>query len=159
MKNYLKVTAVSAPKQDDGEKQQHRTYKTIEFATPDKIEIAPGMFAKTEPKVTSINLYEKSYLDDKMQFGYDSKVGEFILGDIVTRKVRAYEIPAEGTKPARTVNTYSTVVLGDSTSGSWESKVASTFKSKGHELDNTPSNFSIANQESLAAFEAEKAAK
>ncbi len=103
-------------------------------------------------------MYEKSYLDDKMQFGFDTQKGESFLGDIVTRKVAAYSIEAEGDKPARTVNTFTTVVLGDTEGGDWESKVKAAFRNRGHELDNSASiaNFSIASKESLAAFEAEK---
>lgn len=156
------VTAISEVKQDDGAKKEHRSFKTIEFSTPDRVAITDAIgthIARIQPRKTSLNLYENSYLDDKMQLGYDSQLGESFAGDIVTRTVQPYEIPSdkEGEAP-RVVNTFTTVVLGDTESGDWESKVKAAFKSRGHELanPNTPNNFSIASEESLAAFEAAK---
>ncbi len=167
MKKYIIVSEVSEVKKDKGAKGENRSYKTIEFSTPDretmKDELTGDIFAvKVQPKKTSINLYEKSYLDDKMQFGYDSAKGERLAGDIVTRQVAPYSIPTmiDGKEAgSRMVNTFTTAVLGDTESGpAWEAAIRNTFKNRGHELStsNTPMNFSIASSEESAVEVASK---
>jgi len=164
MKKVIRVTKVSEVKQDNGAKQEHRNYKTISFSTP-SVEAVPDGFggviqAAVKPRETSINVYEKSYLDNKMEFGYDAKVGDAFLGDIVTRMVTPYAIPSnkEGEED-KIVNAYTTIVLGDTSSPNWESIVKATFRAKGHELRTpAPTNFSIArdSEADLANFESKK---
>lgn len=161
MKNTLKITAISPVKQDKNKKN----YKTIEFSTPSEVlvDTANGkVAAKALPRKTSINLYEESYLNGDMQFGYDAKLGDIFLGDIVTRKVTPYVIEFINTEEEtdyRNVDTFSTIVLGDTEAGNWESLVKSAFKSRGHDLAVAEiTNFSIAQEtEDVKAKAGEKA--
>lgn len=100
-------------------------------------------------RVQPINVYEKSYLpSDKgaPQYGYNHKVGGFVFGDIVTAKVAPYPLPRkqkDGSFKDEMVDTYTTVVFGNSASEEWDSCVSRAFRSAGHplasELDAQPS--------------------
>ncbi len=54
-----------------------------------------------------------------------------IFGSIETRDVEAYSIPRDGQEP-HLATTYTCVVLGDSTSPSWETQVRAQMKQNGH---------------------------
>ena len=133
-KAIIKVTAIRTTTAEGTplEDKNGKEYKVIEFSTPDFI-MLEGMKVRVEPKKTSITRYAETYLDNKPHFGYDSKVGNAFLGDIVTREVPTYVILSkEGGE--REVNSYSTVVFGDSTSSDFELKVKREFKNAGHEI-------------------------
>lgn len=114
----LKKVAESAVKPD----KNNRNYKTITLETvPAATQNIPGIgnVAVHSPvKRTSKNVYESSYLNNQMEFGYDLPIGSFIAGDIVTRNVESYQIP--DLRPGfeghmRDVSTYSCAVFGDTT--------------------------------------------
>lgn len=138
MKNsqILEVTNVrtSTPEGNPLKDKNGREYRVVEFSTPSTQYMTIGnrqIPVKVEPKTTAVTRYKESYLNDKAQFGFDIKVGEFVLGDIATRQVEEYTIISkDGTE--RAVNTYSTVVFGDSADAGWEAKVKIAFKSAGH---------------------------
>lgn len=123
-----------------------REYKTCTFAKMQATEVnvpGVGLVAVHEAaKETSVNLYAESYLDNKEQFGYsipaNTEKHSFLFGDIVTRKVNSYVINSvdktTGEVTEREVDTFTTVVFGNSDSPSWESTVKSTFRSRGHYL-------------------------
>lgn len=142
MASVIKKTAESKVKSD----KNGREYKTCAFAKMQATEMhvpGIGLVAVNQPaRETSVNLYAQSYLDDKEQFGYSVPSGtdkhSFVLGDIVTRKVAPYVLNGvdrtSGEITERTVNTFTTVVFGNSDAGNWESLVESTFRSRGHEI-------------------------
>lgn len=138
MSNIVIKTAQSEIKQD----KNGRNYKTVTFGevrfidTPFGKMVVPASQART----TKINCYENNYLN-KMDVGYNDPIfnqsnpanGGWFAGSIETREVKEYDIPsADG--GVRTVNTYTTVVFGDTDSPAYESAVKSTFSSKGHEV-------------------------
>jgi hypothetical protein len=133
--NVLIVVGVSDVKTD----KNKRNFKTLSLATPDKKEVTiPGgktVLAKIQPKIGKINVWEENYLNNTADYGYDLKEGDAILGDVVTQKVEAYEIPNPKTGEVYTVNTYSCVVLGDSASASWASAVSKAFTSNDKIID------------------------
>lgn len=143
MASVIKKTAESKVKSD----KNGREYKTCTFAKMQATEMhvpGVGIVAVNQPaRETSVNLYAQSYLDDKEQFGYSVPTNtdkhSFILGDIVTRKVKPYALNSldrnTGEFVEREVNTFTTVVFGNTDAGNWEATVRSTFKSRGHELD------------------------
>lgn len=168
MKKVVIVTNVSEVKQDNGEKQEHRNYRTIEISTPSKLmlpdpESGNMIPTRVAPRRTSINVYEESYLNNEMEFGYDVEVGERVLGDIVTRRVTPYKIPVidklgNETEEKREVSTYTTVVFGDSEAEDWDIIVKNTFHKRGHEIATPiPANFSIAKKEEEKETEKNKA--
>jgi hypothetical protein len=126
MKTVTKVQE-SVVKQD----KNGRNYKTVSFSTPETV-LIPGVGrVHQKPRITSLNLYEKSYLNESMDFGYSLPIGSHFLGNIETRMVEEYSIP----KPdgsTQTVNTSSCVVLGDTDSPAWEAIVRTAFKARGH---------------------------
>jgi hypothetical protein len=94
----------------------------------------------SQARTTKINCYENNYLN-KMDVGYNDPIfnssnptnGGWFAGSIETREVSGYDIPtADG--GVRTVNTYTTVVFGDTDSPAFESSVKSAFSSKGHNV-------------------------
>jgi hypothetical protein len=144
MISVVKKTAESKVKQD----KNGRNYKTCTFSKMGMREvdiIGVGKVVIEDKAVeTSVNLYEESYLDGKAHYGYNTPVNtpsqSFLFGDIVTRKVAPYVINSvnktTGEVTERTVDTYTTVVFCASglDATAFESVVATTFKSRGHEL-------------------------
>lgn len=84
-------------------------------------------------KRTSFLAWEKSYLDEKPQFGWDLKEGDLLAGTIVTRQVTEYEIPVEGSE-SRVVNTYTCFVPGDTNDESFHAEVLKAFTRAGREI-------------------------
>jgi hypothetical protein len=142
MANVIKKVSESKVKSD----KNGREYKTCTFAKMQATEMnvpGVGIVAVNQPaRETSINLYSMSYLDDKEQFGYSIPAGtdkhSYVLGDIVTRTVEPYSLNSvdklTGEVSERQVNTFTTVVFGNSDAGNWESLVQQTFKSRGHAI-------------------------
>ncbi len=138
MNSIIVKTAESAVKQD----KNGRNYKTVTFTERVMMQTAFGLLEKplSQCRSTSLNQYERNYLD-QVDPGYSAPIfnpknpnaGGYFEGKIETRNVREYDI--EGRDGGiRTVNTYTTVVFGDTTSPAWDSTVNSAFKSKGHEV-------------------------
>ena len=150
--SVVKKTAESAVKFD----KNGRAYKTCTFSKMAVREVMiPGegkVIIEDKPVETSVNLYEQSYLDNKPQYGYNTAIGSYLSGDIVTRKVAPYVINSlnrtSGEITERTVNTYTTVVFCPigTDAAAFESIVATTFKSRGHEVATESMTAPVANQ-------------
>jgi len=133
----IKKISETVVKQD----KNQRNYKTVGFSTLDKVSI-PGIgdvFLK--PRTSALNLYEKSYINDKEDFGYNLPMSSFVQGSIETRTVEAYQMPdtSKNALPGatRTVNTFTCVVLGDTDSPNWENQVIQEMTRKGHKIATT----------------------
>lgn len=135
--SILIVISVSEIKEDNGSKAEHRSYRTIGVRTPNT-KIIEGITnpVNVKPRETAFNAYKSSYLDNKTEFGFDFKVGESLLGDIVTKNVSPYPIISvdkkTGEEVTRMVDTASVLVFGDNTSETWDNKIVKAFKAKGY---------------------------
>lgn len=78
---------------------------------------------------------EEDYKHLPCEFGFDLKVGEPVLGDIVSREVEPYNItdPETG-EVLRETNLYSRIILGDTDSPAFQSTIVQEFRRQGHEL-------------------------
>ncbi len=137
--NHLVVkTSESAVKQD----KNGRNYKTVNFTERVMLNTPFGLMPKplSQCRSTKINQYELNYLD-QTDPGYSAPIfnernpqaGGYFEGKIETRNVREYDI-TDSKGDVRSVNTYTTVVLGDTTSPAWDNLVTSVFSSRGHEV-------------------------
>ena len=129
--SILTVLNVSEEKQD----KNNRTFKTITFSSSQfKKVLDPDtgkeVLAKIKGKQGTSNFYEKSYLDNKEDFLYDSKEGDIILGKIVTETVEPYTIGDNR------VNIYTMVIIGNDTESIWNNKVEDSFKRADHLIEN-----------------------
>ena len=142
MANIVKKTAESEVKQD----KNKREYKLITFGETRFVKnpFGPGeiMVPDSQSRSTRTVVYKETYLDNKMGIGYNDPIfniknpqaGGWALGSIETRECEPYEITGtDGT--VRTVNTFTTIVFGDTDSPAFESSVRSSFKSKGHPVN------------------------
>jgi hypothetical protein len=141
MAKFLIKTAESAVKTDKNTKN----YKTVTFTEAGFMETPWGLVQKPTAQCisTAINCYENNYLD-KMDLGWSEPIfnpknpaaGGIFEGSIEQRNVKEYNITsADGT--VRTVETYKTVVFGNTDSPSFESTVKAAFKSRGQEVVET----------------------
>ena len=143
MNSVVKKVAESKVKSD----KNGRAYKTCTFSKLTKREvIVPGVgkiLVDDQARETSVNLYEERYLDNKMDYGFNTPVNtateSYLLGDIVTRKVAPYAINSvdrtTGEVTERMVDTFTTVVFGDtSDAAAFEAIIRNTFKSRGHQV-------------------------
>lgn len=158
MSNIVIKVAQSEIKND----KNQRPYKTVTFGEVRFIDTPFGKMVvpATQARTTKINCYENNYLG-KQDPGYADPIfnqsnpaaGGWFAGSIETREVEGYDIPtADG--GVRTVNTYTTVVFGDTDSPAFESSVKSAFSSKGHNVvDGNVSESSVASH--LAALQAQ----
>jgi hypothetical protein len=148
MANYLIKTAESNVKQD----KRTRNYKTVTFTECVMMETPFGKVPKPSAQClsTAINCYEENYLG-KMDLGWGDPIfdaknpakGGIYEGAICQRPVEEYEIISQdGT--VRQVSTYKTVVFGDTDSPAFESLVRAAFKSKGHQIIESPKEESFA---------------
>jgi hypothetical protein len=144
MANFLIKTAESAVKTD----KNTRKYKTVTFTEAGFMETPWGLVQKPNAQCvsTSVNCYENNYLD-KMDIGWSDPIfnpknpatGGIFEGSIEQRNVKPYSITsADGT--IRNVDTYKTIVFGNSDSPSFESIVKAAFKSRGQEVVETASS-------------------
>ena len=158
MSNIVIKVAQSEIKND----KNQRPYKTVTFGEVRFIDTPFGKMVvpATQARTTKINCYENNYLG-KQDPGYADPIfnqsnpsnGGWFAGSIETRNVEGYDIPtADG--GVRTVNTYTTVVFGDTDSPAFESAVKSAFSSKGHNVvENGVTESSVASH--LAALQAQ----
>ncbi len=128
--NLITVSSVSEERED----KNGRIYKAVEFSNPEEVTIvdeATGEILKVREAVKrcNINRYKESYMDDKQEFMYDAKVGEKTPGAIVTQLVAPYEIGE------RTVDSYTAVIFGRTSSKLFPMWVTQTFKRAGHPLN------------------------
>ena len=130
MKTHLiQVTDVSEEKQD----KNGRIYKNVEFTNPNKVTAVDEttgeiVEVRVEGARASIPRYKEDYLRDKQHFMFDAKIGEKTPGMVVTLPVRPYTIGEH------TVNTYSTVVFGDTNALLWRTRVLNAFRRNGHKV-------------------------
>lgn len=142
--SILTVTKISGLKQDRKEK----TYKTISVRTANTKEVS-GTIVVVEPRETSFNAWEENYLPTpKTDFGYNLKVGDNILGNIVTRDVTPYDIvDGDGVVKQEKLTIASVLVLGDDTLSDWENLVKKAFKAKNFTLLSEAKNPVVASSE------------
>lgn len=130
--NLIKVTSVSDIRTD----KNGREYKLVEFTNPDHAQVVDEttgelLLVRVQAKRATITQYKESYLNNKPDFMWDAKLGEFTMGEVVTREVAPYQIDG------KEINTYTTVVFGDNTKPSWEIEVQKAFRSAGHPIAGT----------------------
>lgn len=141
--SILTVTKLSEVKKDTNKKE----YKTISVRTPNTKEVA-GITVVVEPRETSFNVWEENYLPTpKTDFGYNLKVGDNILGNIVTRDVTPYDITDGEVVKQEKLTIASVLVLGDDTLSDWENLVKKAFKAKGFTLISEAKNPVVASSE------------
>lgn len=126
--SLLTVSNVSEVKSDKNGKD----YKVVEFSTPNTKDVN-GLKVRVQPKTSSKTFWEESYLDNKMQFGYDFIKGDLVEGNVVTREVAEYEIQVSN-EEVRQVTSYTAVVFGDTFDPSFEIEIQKAFKAAGHEI-------------------------
>ena len=127
--HLIKVVGVSEERLDKNE----QIYKLVEFSNPTEMPVVDentGEFeiVRVNAKRCSINRYKESYLNGKQEFLFDAKVGEKTPGMVVTHPVEPYTIED------KIVDSYSTVVFGDTNSVMWKAWVIQAFKNAGHPI-------------------------
>ncbi len=137
--NIIVKIAESELKQD----KNGNSYKTVTFSEQRMVDTPFGKMAlpTSQSRSTKINRYAKSYLNGEPEIGFNDPIfnssnptkGGWFMGAIETRKVNEYDITADDGS-VRTVDTYTTIVFGDSDNPAFESLVKSSFKSRGHEI-------------------------
>jgi hypothetical protein len=137
--NQIVVKTAETPVKQD---KNGRNYKTVTFKERAMLQTPFGPMPKplSQCRSTSLNQYEENYLGQP-DAGYnaplfnerDPQRGGYFEGKIETRQVQEYDI-TDSKGDTRTVNTYTTVIFGDTTSPSWDSIVKSAFKSRKHEI-------------------------
>ena len=143
MKNRLVKTSESEVKVDKGQ----RNYKTVEFTPIGQFyEDVPGfgrVIVHGKSRSTKINIFEKSYLNNKEEFGYSLPLNTVVEGTVETREVEPYTFtskhPTTGAEVIRQANNYTAVVIGDPGSPAYQSLVNATFKNRGHVVLNSAS--------------------
>lgn len=133
MSNFVKIIAISDEKKD----KNNRTYKSITLESPNVqryVDESTGeeITVHGRPKRTTINAYERQYLDDAPHYLYNNQIGDIVYGSIVTRSVEPYNIPTKN--GVRTVDRYTAFVEEIESSEEFESIVRSTFENEGHPL-------------------------
>jgi hypothetical protein len=141
MAKFLIKTAESALKTD----KNTRKYKTVTFTEAGFMETPWGLVQKPSAQCvsTAVNCYEENYLG-RMDLGWNDPIfnaknptaGGIFEGSIEQRNVNEYTITSSD-GGMRQVDTYKTVVFGNSDSPSYESIVKAAFKSRGQEVVET----------------------
>lgn len=142
MSRYIKVSAVRSTfpqgHAQEGQPQvdkNGRHYETLTLTPPTYTVEVDEMGVKFPVKrqvrsVGGINVYKESYLPSLKggsDFGFGSQVGEALEGDIVTRRVEAYELNG------RQVDRVSFVVFANTDDNDlFTRRLASVAKSKNH---------------------------
>lgn len=134
MKNpsLLTVVKVSEVLLDKNDKE----YKKISVQTSSEKEIVDDSTGevikmRVAPRESSFTAYKESYLPgNKMQFGWDFKIGAKVAGDIVKKKVEAYTIQKEDGSITEPLHIASVIVLGEDIADNWENLVQAAFKNK-----------------------------
>lgn len=146
MSNFVKIIAISAERKD----KNNRAFKSIVIESPATREVVDKstgeiMLVTARPKRTTINAYERSYLDDAPHYLYDKEIGDNVFGTIVTKNVTPYTIPFKDGD--RMVDRYTTFVEAAEDDEDFESMVVSTFKQAGHDVASPKLGFSVLDQE------------
>lgn len=129
-----------------------KNYRLVTFEKPSAEVIEDPILGKITVEgqniSTSVNRYAESYLDGKPEVGFAAPLfnankpgdGGAFMGDIVTRATDPYEIPlgdfiSNPNGETRTVNSYKTVVFGDTRNkDAFELAVRTAFRNAGHPL-------------------------
>ena len=138
MAKFIIKTAESVLKTDKNTKN----YKTVTFTEAGFMETPWGLVQKPNAQCisTAVNCYEENYLG-RMDLGWSEPIfnaknpaaGGIFEGSIEQRNVKEYTITSSD-GGMRQVDTYKTVVFGNSDSPSYESTVKAAFKSRGQEV-------------------------
>lgn len=141
MQNLAQTSPSFLEKESESEVRQDknkRNYKIVTFSQETSVEInhptKGKIVALGEKKVSRKKAYEQNYLNQTADLGWSEPVGTIFLGKLVTKAVVPYEFTDERTGEVKTANNYTAIVLGDTTSPSFESAINSTFKSAGRSL-------------------------
>lgn len=131
----LTVVGKSEVKED----KNGRAYVTVTFKGDDEkyITLPNGKVrtVKMKSRTSAKNAYQESYLNEQPDFEWGLKVGDEVLGAIVTRETDEYDI-ATPDGEIRTVNSYSRVIMGDSTDPSFETVIKREFAAQGRIIVN-----------------------
>tara|TARA_R110001606_G_scaffold1789_4_gene6871 strand:+ start:1191 stop:1607 length:417 start_codon:yes stop_codon:yes gene_type:complete len=127
---YLEIVNKGEIKTSEKINKNYRTVSVREnqmsqFTKPDGTQgIAKGV-----AKTGTIVVWENRWDDGFNDLGYDETVGSYLMGSVVRRKVLPYALP-----DGQVVNSYKTVVLGDTTDPSFELNIDRAFKRANHEI-------------------------
>lgn len=125
----LKVIAVSEPKTDSA--GENYVTITVQSKGTRQIRNLDGSIStvRVRTRPISFNQWENRSQD----FLYDAKVGEEVVGSLVTRIVNDYQIEDSTTGESRVVNKATVVVLEDTAdAASFEAAIDTAFKNAGH---------------------------
>ena len=127
---YLEIVNKGEIKTSEKIDKNYRTVSVKEnqisqFTKPD----GTRGFAKGVAKTGTIVVWENRWDNGFNDLGYDEAVGSFLMGSVVRRKVLSYPLP-----DGQIVNSYKTVVLGDTADPSFELNIERAFKRAGHEI-------------------------
>lgn len=159
--NLVQIDSISDVKQD----KNGRNFKQLSISSGAKRTVLDKDSGKTYPvfspgKSTTVNSWEKTYLDDTKHWLYDLKVGSYLDGTIYTAVVEPYIIEDEDGE-TREVATYTGFVLGFETDAGFESRVRRMILDNGRlpiESDAAASNFEVA-KEHQSSSEVDELAK
>jgi hypothetical protein len=138
----LEVINISEIKLD----KYNKPYKVITVETKNYFEIMVNnkkILGRINPKIGKLLVWENDDRFGEGELPSNFKIGEYILGDVVTATTEPYEIPIENKEPFKTT-VYSTVVVGDSTKPNWKDLILHTFEKRGKPIVSIK-NTSIAN--------------
>ena len=146
MKNatFVKITNVSEVKEDKND-VNYKTFRAKENNHIMMFDPAAGKEVSVlnpAARETGVNQWEKSYdssLKGQSDPFYDAKIGDRLAGAIVTRSCPEYGIVDEESGEERTVDSYTTVVFGDtSDEQAFEIAILKAFKRNSHDLAGLP---------------------
>tara|TARA_R110002051_G_C8623761_1_gene483769 strand:- start:215 stop:739 length:525 start_codon:yes stop_codon:yes gene_type:complete len=148
--NFVQIDSISDVKQD----KNGRNYVQISLSSGAKRTVLDKDSGKTYQvespgKSTTVNSWEKTYLDESKHWMYDLKVGSLLDGTIYTAQVEPYIIEDEESGDNREVSTYTGFVLGFETDAAFESRVRRMILDNGRlpiESNATASNIQVAKE-------------
>jgi len=140
--NFVKIDNIS----DVMEDKNGRNYKSFSLSSGSTRNVKDENTGKVYPlksvgKSTTVNSWEKTYLDDSKHWMYDLKVGDLLDGTIYTASVAPYIIEDEDGN-TREVSTYTGFVLGFETDAGFEPRVRRMILDAGRELAEESANSS-----------------
>lgn len=152
---YLFVTGVRTTKEDGSAliDKNDREYKWIDVASIQFNTVVHPLtgkktIAKGKTRTSAFKAYKKNYLNDEEDYGFNAKVEDAILGDLVVKNTSAYMIDD------REVKTATALVIGDSTETVMFAKdTARAFKDAAFDGKDKPLRFTIIEEENVVESE------